>query len=120
MKEIIFGSNFSLRYLNPEIEKEYQTKKENLLRFYGKYFTIILLLGSIEASITNSFFLNNFTVNLYKVMLLTSYISTFICFILFFFSCFCKNITLLKYVQYVNYLLFMFVCVNSRYSIVHF
>lgn len=121
MEEKIFKSEFKLNFILTNIENEYSKHKEQLIQKCVKIFTWIIFIMSLGPTILISCNFKFYGYINFKIIMYTSYFTSFVLFInLLIVRYKIDKTNLMRLIIYVNYYLFTFVWVNFLYQIGHF
>lgn len=116
----IFNGNFFLKFLEKELNDDYEKLKiESLLKYYT-IISILMLFLSTCGSIENFFFISKVQSNSFNFVLYCSLLTSIYYLISVFVVFFIKNIKVLKIFHYINYLGIILTCGFIRYPMIHF
>lgn len=101
MVEQIYQNNFTNKFINQEIEKDFQIMRDKKLLTYNKFILIFSLIYGLGISIYNSFFLEYFDSNMmFSFDVITVYFSTIVYIIFMILGWSSKNTMLLRWIHY--------------------
>jgi hypothetical protein len=118
MQERIFRSGFTLKYLDSEIEDEYIKERDSNLNKLHNKILISHFLMSIFVMILNScYILEFFNLKAFQLVVITSYLTSFILGIFIIISMKIKNGKTVKFMQYVIFYFIFLIFINFRYTV---
>ncbi len=119
-EEKIFSNWFTLNYSQRSVQEKFREKQEREFIYFNKWFAFMMLLAAIAASIVNIILRDKSDTLSFRFVKFCSWVVNFLVLVIFIVCCWVKNVKVLIWMHYINYVLFIFSAANFRYPIVNF
>jgi hypothetical protein len=116
----IFTNWFTLNYSQNSVQEKFKEKQRQEFIYFNKWFAFMMLLAAFAASIVNIILRDKSNTLSFRFVKFCSWVVNFLVLVIFIVCCIVKNVKVLIWMHYINYVLFLFSAANFRYPIVNF